>query len=608
MKKRLVALGMYFLFWYAFFIIARGLFIFGQWEDTIRYPAGTILSTFCHGLRLDLSATGYVMIIPMLLSLPAVWFTGRWMVRVVDVYTIMVIILFSVITIVDIVVYSYWGYRIDITPLFYMKTPGAMLASVNTWQIILFLLAILCLSVPVIFFYNRIIRRHFQGMTPAGLSSFVVILILFAGLILPIRGGTGIAPVNLGSAYFHKDAFPNHAAINEIWNMGNSLVNHQPGKNPYVFMNHDEAETIVAGLTGTDGVSDNLLLREDPNILIIILEGFSGSLLGQLGGDTTVAPCLNRYVNEGVLFSRFYATGVRTDKCIPGILCGYPSQPTTSIMKNPRKTQSLPSLASIFASRGYGTSFWYGGDLEFANMKSFIHNAGFRRMITKDDFEKSSYNSKWGVHDHVLYDRLINNLDTARQPFFTVALSLSSHEPFEIPIEPVFEGNDRVTLFRNSAYYADWALGSFVEKARTSHWWDNTLVIVVPDHCWRLPGTMAYDPLNFHIFMLWMGGALKEKGRVIDKTGSQTDIPPTLLRQCGMSGEFRFGKNLLAPDASSFAFYAYNEGFGMIMPGSYAVYNFNKSGPVMAAGQDSLKAEILGKACLQVLTQDYLER
>jgi phosphoglycerol transferase MdoB-like AlkP superfamily enzyme len=606
MKKRLLALGIYALFWYLLFQIARAIFIMYQLGEASRYPFPVLMSTFVHGFSLDLSATGYLMILPLLLAIPGVWFNGRWYRVFIDTYSIIMILLCSVIIIGDMGLYDYWGYRMDLTPLVYMKTPKSMMASLTTWQIVLFLMAIILLSLFFLYIYFSMVRPRFKGFERSGVITFCVLILLFGSLILPIRGGTGVAPVNLGWAYFHNDPFPNHAAINEIWNLGNSLVTHQPKENPFTYGDEQIAENTVSSLTKTSLPPDSLLKIKRPNILIFILESFSSFLIGPLGGDSVTTPNINRWTGEGILFTNFYSTGVRTDKSVPGILCGYPSQPITIIMRNPKKSQSLPSLPRILGREGYRTSFWYGGDIDFANMRSFMHNIDFQEVITKDNFDRSQYNSKWGVHDHVLLEKLIDSLDASSKPFFNVTLTLSSHEPFEIPTEPVFTGNDRITLFRNSVHYTDQSIGNFLSAALSKPWWDNTLVILVSDHCWRLPGTPAFAPENFHIFMLWTGGAVAKKGTMMDKISSQVDIPVTLLHQLGLDSAFPFGKDLFSPDMQPFAFYAYNEGFGMVLPGNMAVYSFNKKDLVYSEGDDPRKAEQLGKAYLQVLFNDYL--
>jgi phosphoglycerol transferase MdoB-like AlkP superfamily enzyme len=202
-----------------------------------------------------------------------------------------------------------------------------------------------------------------------------------------------------------------------------------------------------------------------------------------------------------------------------------------------------------------------------------------------------------------------DSMMSPREPFIDVVLTLSSHEPFEVPMEPVFEGNDDLTKFRNSVYYTDRTVGAFLDWARTTDWWKNTLVVLVADHCRRNSvEVLAYSGDIFRIPMLWLGGALSVQGARIDKYGSQVDIPLTLLHQLGLDDSYPFAKDLLSPESASFAFYTFNEGFAFITDSSEYVYDHNLGEPVIEEGRDPGSAGKLGKAYLQVLYDDFLKR
>jgi phosphoglycerol transferase MdoB-like AlkP superfamily enzyme len=342
---------------------------------------------------------------------------------------------------------------------------------------------------------------------------------------------------------------------------------------------------------------------------MIILESFGNSLIGPLGGDSLTTPYLNSIMKEGIVFSNFYASGYRTDKALPAILSGYPAQPATSIIKEPRKTQSLPSLVRILNGLNYKSSFWYGGDINFANFNSFLISSGFHQIITKNNFNPVDYNSKWGVHDNVLFKALQDSMITIGQPFFRVVLTLSSHEPFEVPMEPVFEGKDNLTKFKNSVFYTDRTVGLFLDWARGTEWWKNTLIVLVADHCRRNSlEDLVYSKAIFKIPMIWLGGALDKAGIRIEKLGDQVDIPLTLLHQMGLEGDFPFGKDLLNKESDSFAFYTFNEGFGFITDSSTVIFDQKLGRAVVSEGSKPEVAEKYGKAYLQVLYDDYLKR
>lgn len=615
MRKRFTAILWYSLFWLVFFIFARLFFILFHHKDSFKYGLQGLAATFIHGVKLDISTTSYYLLLPMLTAVAWVWTGSRWYRMFMRIYTCILVVFSSAIIVSDAKLYSYWGYRMDYTPFFYLKTPGEAMASVETGDLVLFFLSIAAIAAVFIYIFMKFSDRRFgeagivSGRAGAKISLSFAVLILTAALIIPVRGGFGVAPINAGSVYFSPEMFLNHTAVNAVWNVGTTAFTQKPVDNPYSFFSPGEAKAAVDSLNYEKGKVDTVLTKRRPNVLFIILESFSAYLVGPAGGDSLVTPNLNRYIREGLFFSNFYASGNRTDKAMPAILNGYPAQPAQSIIKEPRKSQSLPGIVKILNDNGYNSSFWYGGEIDFANFNSYVLSSGFKTLVTMDDFDPSDYNSKWGVHDHIMFSALRDSMKSVREPFLKVVLTLSSHEPFDVPMEPVFRGSDQMTKYRNSVYYADKALGDFLDWARTTEWWKNTLVILVADHCCRISTEVpVYSQEIFRIPMVWTGGANREKGREVKGFGSQTDIAATLLNQMGIEADFRFSKNLLDPNSPSYAFYTYNEGFGFITDSSAVIYDHKLKGPVLSEGQNPSEALRRGKACLQVLFDDYLKR
>jgi phosphoglycerol transferase MdoB-like AlkP superfamily enzyme len=567
MKKRLLALCAYALFWLAFFFFARLFFILTHYREAFHFSAGTLASTFSHGIRLDISATAYILVIPLLASIAGIWIKGSWLRHFLRLYSWVIIFISSAIIVGDTILYTYWGFRMDYTALIYLKTPQEAAASVTNLTILEFCATVAGITVLFAFLYKRLIDSLFRDQEIKGfrIPSTLAFMLLTGALIIPIRGGFGVAPINAGSVYFSEDMFVNHTAINVAWNVGSSVFNRKSQDNPYSFSDLSSSRAIVDSLTVKKGAPEIVLNNTSPNILFIILESFGNSLVGELGGDSLTTPFLNELIKEGIVFSNFYASGNRTDKALPAIISGYPAQPAASIIKEPRKTQSLPSLVRIMNGLNYQSSFWYGGDINFANFHSYLIASGFHQIITMENFDPSNYNSKWGVHDHVLFEALKDSMRSVKEPFLRVVLTLSSHEPFEVPMEPVFKGKDDLTRFRNSVLYTDKTVGDFIKWAKNTSWWNNTLVILVADHCRRNSlDELVYSQEIFRIPMVWIGGAVNSAGLRIGKLGTQVDIPVTLLDQLGLSGSFPFSRDLLSKESDSFAFYTFNEGFAFI--------------------------------------------
>ncbi len=611
MKQRFVFFGLYTLFWLLFFISCKIIFLFFFYNKSAGFPLTDWFLVFTHGFKLDISATGYFLLLPVIITALGSFFKGKWFTYFINVYTTLIVLIASFILVIDLELYRHWGFRIDTTPLLYIDQPREAFASVNILVIFRqIILAILIFSTTV-FVYFKYIARQTIHLKPGKWLQLFVFLFLTGFLIIPIRGGLGIAPINTGSAYFHEKAFPNHAALNVFWNLGYgyALANFQPMENPYQYLEKNEAQILYNGLFDQKGQTAQVLKQGMPNVIILILESFSSKIIEVLGGKKGITPQFNDLIQKGILFKNFYATGDRTDKGMVGILSGYPAQPIYSIIKFPKKTAGLPNITKELKNLGYITSFYYGGSIDFANMRSYLVTSGFDKIISKVDFAPSANNSKWGVHDHILLARFEQDLNSFKAPFFSVVMTLSSHKPFEVPMETVIQGKNEESLFLNACYYTDKSVGAFISKAQKEEWWDNTLIILIADHGHRLPGNSPVYSLNkFKIPMLWLGGALTKKDTVITKFGSQHDIPATLLRQMGIHTDYPFSKNLLGASSKSFAYYSYNNGFGFLSDSLRLVFDNVYKKYIVKEGVRSEMDIKLGKAFQQVLMEDFIHR
>ena len=578
MKNRLVLPLYYFLGWLGFFELGRAAFLAYFAHRAAALPLPTLLGTFGYGLRLDASIAAYLTLVPTLLFI----LSGPWgprfpLGRVVAGYTALVAPLVALLLTLDVGLYQVWGYRLDDTILQYLDSPREMLATAGSAPIGLLLLLLAALLVAGWGLYRALLVPLPPLQPGQGRWRAVVAGALYGALlVLPLRGGWQQIPVNQSDVYFSTIPFANHAAVNALWNFGDALQRQSTDAFPLPhFLPDTTARRLVAAvlppkIENQKPKTENLLSEPRPNVLFIILESYTAKLVGCVGGEPGITPNLDSLAGTGVLFSNIYAAGDRSQKGLVALLSGYPNQPTTSIIKYPNKTEHLPHLCRSLRAAGYSSAYYYGGELAFANMQSYLRTAGYERLIGRADFAARDQNSKWGAHDQVLFDRLLTDLRPQPTPFFVTAFTLSSHEPFEIPIPSKYPGTDETSLFRNSVWYTDWALGRFLRAARQQPWWAHTLVVLCADHGHPLPGNSATEaPEKFHIPLVLAGGALRPeaRGRVVPLIGSQTDVATTLLRQLGLpTAPYRWGRDLLAPTTVPFAYYCFENGFGTVTP------------------------------------------
>ena len=285
---------------------------------------------------------------------------------------------------------------------------------------------------------------------------------------------------------------------------------------------------------------------------------------------------------------------------------GHPGLPVTSIMKIPAKSSKLPSLPGKLVEQGYSTYFMYGGDINFTNMKSWLYGTGFSNVISDVDFSVAERHSNaWGVNDDITFNRLFSDLKEKEDSlWFTGFLSLSSHEPCEVPYHRL---DNKIY---NAFAYSDSCLGAFVDSLKTSPIWDNLLLMIIPDHGFRdLTQGITSDPHIHHIPVLWLGGAVKGP-KIIDRFTAQSDMAATILGQLGVDhSDFRFSRNVLSESYDyPFSFYTFNNGFCFIDSTGVTLYDDDASECLIDDSYGSKQRLDRGKAILQTLYDDLEER
>ena len=606
MASRVKLFAKYFGFWFGFFVLARIIFMIYQYENTFSLSFSDILLTITNGARLDLTVAGYFTLVPGLLISIFSFFNSKILKWLLLIYTGILLLVSTFIVVLDMELYSHWRFRMDATPLLYISKEAAASEGLGTTVLLIFFWLILFSIIGYVFLKK--VLTDVEKLETSNWKSSAVLLILTGFLIAPIRGTTGVAPINTGTVYFHEsNMFANHAAINVIYNFGYAINKLNSLKYPENYIDRKLADNLFSKMIVQDTSNIKLLNTNTPNIMIIILESYTFKFIEPLGGLPGIAPNLNKLVHEGILFDNFYASGDRTDIGIVSILNGYPRQPLSSIIKFPKKTASLPFINKNLKKRGYTTQFTYGNNIDFANFRSYLTNAQFDHLTHSLSFPQELNTSKWGVHDEFVFNKFLDEANEVSQPFFKVMLTLSSHEPFEVPMETVIQGEDDVHKFMNSAYYTDKSLGDFIEKAKTTNWWDSTIIIITADHGHYMPGNDGvYNSDRFKIPMLWLGGALTKRDSVIHSYGNQTDIANTLFGQLGFQDkEYTFSNNILSKNFKPYAVYIYNNGVGYINKKKKVIYDNIGKQFVLQEGVKKDRDKEWGRAYLQKLYLDY---
>ncbi|MBU3844401.1 MAG: LTA synthase family protein [Candidatus Anaerobiospirillum pullicola] len=304
------------------------------------------------------------------------------------------------------------------------------------------------------------------------------------------------------------------------------------------------------------------------NVVVVLEESMGADFVASLGG-LPLTPELEKLKDHGWWFSNLYAAGHRSIRGIEAVTAGFPPSPLESIVKlpAPSATSSYASLAAIFKQKGYATTFVYGGESHFDNMRSYFLANGMDNVIEQKDYTNPQFVASWGVSDEDLFNRaheLFSEQYAAGQKFFAVIFSSSFHDPFDIPPGKVAIDDPKVEASpRNLAVkYADYALGQYMKKALSAEYGKDTVFLVIADHESKVRGQGAIPVNKFHIPGVIIAPSIEP--HVDNRIVSQIDMPVTLLSLAGFSGAVPLvGQNLLLPNAKERAVMQYNDVFAL---------------------------------------------
>lgn len=614
------------------FVLQKPLFLFLE-KGSATQPVDNIFTelpaVIWHGLPLDLSMAGYLSVIPGFLSIAVVWLKRDLVKPIMNIYFIIASLFITCSFLLNASLYPYWKYPLDSTPLFYFFTsPADAIASVSIWQVILSIVILIVLTIGVWFTlrmrgekrqqYSRYSygyggfgsgkRNRFDDFDRHRGRTSIILLLLTGLLFLPIRGGITVSTMNTGQAYYSQNAYLNHSAVNPLFSLLESITHQEDFASQYRFMKDKEADKIFATMTSTSDENTYPLLNEatfkkgTPDILIVIMESFASDIMPSMGSYKDVAVCLDSIAQQSILFTRFYANSFRTDRGMVSILSGYPAQPTTSIMRYPRKTSQLPSIARNLAKyKNYKTTYYYGGDADFCNMRSYLVSQGYQHIISDANFPIEDKLSKWGVPDHIVAARMMEDIkaqQNEKRPMLRILQTSSSHEPFEVPYHRLKD--KRLNAFA----YTDSVMGAIVREYRKLPRWKNTLIVFVPDHVGGYKENLNdHDRSRYQIPLILAGGAISRPMKV-GIIGSQHDIAATLLGQLGVEHrEFTFSKNMMSDATPKFAFFAVNDAFGIVSEENSLIYDNRAKRIVYDKGEKGFNLK-RGQAYLQKLYDD----
>ncbi|MBX2945679.1 MAG: sulfatase-like hydrolase/transferase [Cyclobacteriaceae bacterium] len=300
-----------------------------------------------------------------------------------------------------------------------------------------------------------------------------------------------------------------------------------------------EAEFSPADSLGLIRTIISPLPEKRMNVVLISVESLSADFMKLFGNNENMTPFLDSLAQHSLVFTNLYATGTRTVRGLEALSLAVPPVPGQSIVRRPNN-ENLFSLGRVFNEKGYKSKFIYGGYGYFDNMNYFFQHNGYQAIDRSSlRSEEIDYENIWGVADENLFTLALREIDetTDEHPVFAHIMTTSNHRPFTYP-----EGRIDIPSHTNrkgAVKYTDYAIGKFIKEASAKKWFNNTLFVIVADHCASSAGKTELPVNKYHIPMLVYSPGYIEPA-VMNRLMSQIDVCPTLLGLLNFSYTTKF--------------------------------------------------------------------
>lgn len=574
------------LLWVLLFDFQRILFSIHNFHKVHEIGFVHWLGTFFYSLRLDLATAGFLSIIPGIFLLIAGVWQKRWAQLTFSIVLIFEIIVVSLIHAGEINAYPEWNHKLTGRVFMHLSNPDEVVRTADYGMMFWFFFYGLLEIAFGVFLHKKFFRRKIeiqleqQTILVRIASSIVLIPTISFSLLLAARGGWQQIPINTDAAIYSTNYVANDISINSTYFFGKSFLLYKRANIDEFIpeISDADAEAIKNKLFTYPFEHDNWILENKrPNIVVIVLESWTGNAMGCMTDTRTASPNFDRLTKEGVFFSNVYGVAGTSEIGNSAIFSGFPGIPEISITMQADKHRKIPCLNQDLKEWGYHSSYLFSGDLKYGNIGGYFTDHGFDEVEDEADFPKSLPKGKLNYYDEDLFDILLNKINNRPEPFMQCAFTGSTHSPYDFPNPAKFKQFSGVEgTFHNSMLYADSCINDFLNKAKKQPWYENTLFVFVADHGHasnevQNPSSSAYH----RIPVLFYGEPIKQewRGKRIEKLGSQVDIVRTLLYQ--MEGDYQryvWSKDLLNPNAPEFALHTINRGYGWVTPSGNFTY------------------------------------
>ncbi|QFR49919.1 sulfatase-like hydrolase/transferase [Sulfurimonas lithotrophica] len=582
----------YYFYMIFIFFIGR-LLLFIEYFDNFKNSGVDYWMTFIYGLRMDTMSASVLLLIPLIV----LSFTPKKIKSFADKFLkYYFLIVISILIYIENATFPFVA-QYDVRPnylfveyLIYPKEVFAMIFA--DYKIELFIALVMIAIFAYLFF--KYDKNDSEGIYEKSYTKrIVVFFILFLVLFIGARSSFGHRPANTSDAMYTSNRMVNEITKNSIYNIVYAIyVSNTHGskqvKKLYGDMYISEAFSRVKKRLNIKNDDNISILREEKshfkslkskNLVIFVQESMGYQFVNAVGGEEGITPNLNKLSKEGILFKNLYSNGTRSIRGLAGLTAGNFSVPGKGVLKRNKSQSNFFTLASALKPFGYYTSFIYGGESRFDNMRSWYIGNGFDEIVDQPMFEHPTFTSPWGVCDEDLVTKAnkeFKKMYAQNKKFATVMFSTSNHSPFDCPYEKIdLVDKNNIKSVKNAVKYADYAIGKFIELAKKEKYYKDTVIVIVADHNVRVYGEDMVPVDMFHIPALILGADMKPI--VYDKISTQPDILATALDLIGLDLTYPImGKSIFSEEKNNISLMQFHSIYALRVGDKVAVIRPNK--------------------------------
>ena len=395
------------------------------------------------------------------------------------------------------------------------------------------------------------VRKKIIASGQSGMRFKKRTVFFFLFMLIPVMG---YFMVNNRLKNSSTNNYVNELSGNGIYEFGSAFWNNELDYKKFYATRNDTANfRILRNMLqapnvsfGSDPLSIERQIKSDSperrwNVVLISVESYSGDYLKRFGNTENITPYLDSLIPHGLWFDQFYASGTRTVRGLEALSLAIPPTPGQSIVRRP-ENDDMFTMGSVLKAKGYDVNYIYGGNSFFDNMGDFFGNSSYQ-VLDKADIPDSMIHltTAWGADDEASFNYTLQQCDksfSAGKPFFNHMMTVSNHRPYVYP-EGRIDISPSHQSIQGAVKYTDFAINKFLKDAQKKPWFNNTLFVIVSDHCAKSAGKTDLPVNRYHIPCIIYAPELV-KPTVENRLVSQIDLAPTILGLMNLNYTSRF--------------------------------------------------------------------